>query len=315
MAENKLYFSDSQIESLAMILIEDADVDNNDSISWVEFKNLIERQPGLTANLAISIDRWLLPSDQDENENQCWLRTYFQNTFVYRKLNREYIKNNVTSVFFFCTWLLVNILLIIERIHLYYFVYEQNVAVTVARCCGQCLNFNCSFILLLMIRKTITFLRSLNLSEYLPLDQHIYYHKLVGWAILVFSVVHTLGHGWNVIGFSQKTGKSFFDCFFGTEMAVGWFGSAFASGWILMVFLFAITISSMNFVRRKDHFEVNWILCVCVCRYDCALLIKIPTLPGILLFSSSLHTVLFRLPNTCTKLLEVVTISGSNLSY
>jgi hypothetical protein len=79
----------------------------------------------------------------------------------------------------------------------------------------------------------------------------------VGWAILLFSIVHTLGHGFNVISFTQKADKSFFDCFFGTEMSVGLFGSAFITGWILMVFLIAITISSMNFVRRKDHFEVS----------------------------------------------------------
>ena len=257
MAENKLYFSANQIDRLAMVLIENADVDNNDAISWVEFKNLIEKQPGLTGNLAISIDRWLLPFDKDENETQSYLKNYFQNTFVYRKCNRDYIKNNVTSVFFFCTWLLINQLLVIQRIHLYYFVNEANVYVTIARCCGQCLNFNCSFVLLLMIRKTITFLRSLNLSEYLPLDQHIYYHKLAGWAILVFSIVHTIGHGLNVITFTQKTKKPFFDCFFGTELSLGWFGTAFATGWALMIILIAISISSMNFVRRKDHFEVS----------------------------------------------------------
>jgi hypothetical protein len=263
MAENKLYFSDNQIERLAMVLIEDADVDNNDSISWDEFKNLIEKQPGLITNLAISIDRWLLPFEQDEAEKPGRLKTYFQNTFFYRKCNREYIKNNVTSVFFFCTWLLINLLLIIERIHYYYILHQRNIYITIARCCGQCLNFNCSFIVLLMIRKTITFLRSLNLSEYLPLDQHIYYHKLVGWSILLFSIVHTIGHGLNVFRFvrTSNDNKSFFNCFFGTEYGLGPYGTAFASGWILLIILFAISISSMNFVRRKDHFEVsvNWL--------------------------------------------------------
>lgn len=258
MAENKLYFSDSQIERLAMVLIEDADVDNNDSISWLEFKNLIEKQPGLTANLAISIDRWLLPFEQDESDANGCLTGYFQNTFIYRKCNREYIKNNVTSVFFFCSWLLMNLLLIAQRIHEYYFVNNATVAMTIARCCGQCLNFNCTFILLLMIRKTITFLRSLNLSEYLPLDQHIYYHKLVGWAIMLFSIVHTVAHGVNIFQFIQKNpeNRTFFQCFFGTQYAIGLFHSAFITGWVLSVLLIAITVSSMNFVRRKDHFEV-----------------------------------------------------------
>lgn len=57
MAENKLYFSDSQIDRLATVLIEDADVDNNDSISWVEFKNLIEKQPG--KRYLIDINKYL----------------------------------------------------------------------------------------------------------------------------------------------------------------------------------------------------------------------------------------------------------------
>jgi len=37
-------------------------------------------------------------------------------------------------------------------------------------------------------------MRSLKLSTYLPLDDNIYFHKVVGVVIVVHSVVHTLAH-------------------------------------------------------------------------------------------------------------------------
>lgn len=59
---------------------------------------------------------------------------------------------------------------------------------------GQCLNFNCSFILILMLRQCITFLRTHGFNSVLPLDHHIYLHKMSGVLIGVCSVVHTMMH-------------------------------------------------------------------------------------------------------------------------
>lgn len=59
---------------------------------------------------------------------------------------------------------------------------------------GQCLNFNCTFILVLMLRQCITFLRTRGYSSVLPLDQHIYFHKLTGLFIFGYSVFHTVMH-------------------------------------------------------------------------------------------------------------------------
>lgn len=59
---------------------------------------------------------------------------------------------------------------------------------------GQCLNFDCMFVLVLMLRQCITFLRTHGFSSVLPLDNHIYLHKMTGGLIGIFSVVHTLMH-------------------------------------------------------------------------------------------------------------------------
>ena len=55
------------------------------------------------------------------------------------------------------------------------------------------LNFNCALILMLMLRKHITWLRSKGGSDILPLDHHIDIHKIVGIIILVETILHTAG--------------------------------------------------------------------------------------------------------------------------
>lgn len=65
---------------------------------------------------------------------------------------------------------------------------------------GQCLNFNCAWVLVLMLRQTLTFLRSRGCTAFLPIDHHIYLHKLTGVLIAVYSLVHTIMH---LVNFSK----------------------------------------------------------------------------------------------------------------
>lgn len=59
---------------------------------------------------------------------------------------------------------------------------------------GQCLNFNCAWVLVLMLRNCLTQLRVRGFSSYLPLDHHIYLHKLTGVLICLYSLIHTVMH-------------------------------------------------------------------------------------------------------------------------
>ena len=158
---------------------------------------------------------------------------------------------------------------------------------------GQCLNFNCMFILVLMLRQCITFLRTRGFSTFLPLDQHIYLHKLTGVLIFLYSVVHTLMH---LINFSEfismsdkiKNERNFF--FIGHIFISGtvvqydpvinaqnftlteWLltskpglfglvgGAANPTGVALMIILFIMFICSQKFVRRGGCFEVFFLI-------------------------------------------------------
>lgn len=115
-----------------------------------------------------------------------------------------------------------------------------------------------------MLRQTLTFLRSRGLGEILPLDQHIYLHKLTGWLIVFFGSLHTVMHLINfsfyvvydpVINANNYTLAEFF--FTSRPGLFGLIGGwANPTGFILLVILMIMFVCSLPFVRRGGSFEV-----------------------------------------------------------
>ncbi|KAI1280879.1 NADPH oxidase 5 [Halotydeus destructor] len=248
MDENGLQFSLTDLDYLTLTLFEDADKQGTGYIDFDSFKSLLGRNAGLIENVAISVERWLLPSlpPKDKKESNA-------NSFS-RKLSLTYIANNATSFFFLVAFILANVILFTTRLRAY---RESNYYVMFARAGGQCLNFTCAFTLALMLRKCITAMRSSGISDYLPVDQHIYYHKLTGMFIGVYSLLHTAMHIFNFRELTFHSNVPLLEYLFSINQNIGWFyGSASVTGWLLIVILFIMIFTSMNFVRRTGNFEV-----------------------------------------------------------
>ncbi len=129
---------------------------------------------------------------------------------------------------------------------------------------GQCLNFNCAFVLVLMLRQCITFLRTRGFGAFLPLDNHIYIHKLTGVTIATFSLVHTIMH---LLNFSlevvndpvlNKNNYTLTEWMLTTRPGlfglIG--GCANPTGLVLFVILLIMFVCSQPFVRRGGSFEI-----------------------------------------------------------
>ncbi|XP_015595407.1 NADPH oxidase 5 isoform X2 [Cephus cinctus] len=258
MEENGMNFSEEQIEDLTIALFEDADQDNRGAITFEALKRQLEKHDGLLENLSISIDRWLVPPKPEPAKQSCLrvirrLRPY--------QLTKPYMKNHYVYISFLSLFLLINVALFVSRAFQY---RHSNGYVILARACGQCLNFDCTFILVLMLRQCITFLRTHGFSSVLPLDQHIYLHKLTGVLIGIFSTVHTLMHLLNfstVVIYDPQLNKENYTL---TEWLItskpGLFGlvpgGANPTGVALIIILAVMTLCSMPFVRRGGCFEI-----------------------------------------------------------
>lgn len=137
------------------------------------------------------------------------------------QFTKPYLKNNYVLMGFLSIFFIINFALFVTRIYQY---RDAGCLIMLARACGkllekchyfllhfyyrfiiqftgQCLNFDCTVTLVLMLRQCITFLRTRGFSSILPLDHNIYLHKMVGMTIGVLSVVHTIAH---LLNFGMK---------------------------------------------------------------------------------------------------------------
>uniref|UniRef100_A0A1X7TN72 Ferric oxidoreductase domain-containing protein n=1 Tax=Amphimedon queenslandica TaxID=400682 RepID=A0A1X7TN72_AMPQE len=141
--------------------------------------------------------------------------------------------------------------------------------ISIARGAGACLNFSPVVVLILMYRHIATLIR---LSFLFPLDKFIKLHKIVGYTIIVLSLVHFLAHLANFsyieINDSIYSNSSMVQYLFGVG-TIGWvYGSAGLTGLLLLIILIIMFICSLPVVRRKGKFEVfYWSHCLYIIWY------------------------------------------------
>lgn len=115
-----------------------------------------------------------------------------------------------------------------------------------------------------MLRHSLTFLRSRGFSSYLPLDHHIYLHKVTGTVIAVLSLVHTIMHLINfsvvVVNDPVLNAQNYTVCqwlFTSTPNLFGLVsGWANPTGFALFFILLVMFVCSQPFIRRKGSFEI-----------------------------------------------------------
>ncbi|KAK8375994.1 hypothetical protein O3P69_008609 [Scylla paramamosain] len=100
-------------------------------------------------------------------------------------------RNNAPALVFTALFVGVNAAVFLARAYQY---RHTNILEMGARACGQCLNLDCALLLLLILRRTVTRLRSSCVGHMLPCDQHVHFHKMAGWTVFLLSILHTLFH-------------------------------------------------------------------------------------------------------------------------
>ncbi|XP_038058574.1 NADPH oxidase 5-like isoform X3 [Patiria miniata] len=251
--ESSLQLSDSKVDHLTDTLFANADQDNDGSISFEEFMTTLRRYPDILENFSISAAAWL--KDTRPKKRRCggipWLRP-------------TYLRNNIKRIVLMLVILLLTGALFGEAAYRHSSNPDANWCFLIARGCGQALNFNCALIVLMMLRKTLSFLRSSSLLvQILPFDDNIVFHKFIGYLAAILALAHTLGHVGNALTLETYKNFTAVELLFTdpTLLQVGLpvgklAGSAFITGWILDVVFLVLILGSLSYVRRSGHFEI-----------------------------------------------------------
>ncbi|CAF1583133.1 unnamed protein product [Adineta ricciae] len=127
---------------------------------------------------------------------------------------RLFLVNDLASILFLFIWLIINISLFLAQFLSYhrsrsYFYLRALIydGVSIARASALCLNFNCLLILLPVCRNLLSLIRYL-LPRFVTqsrfrrftirlFDQHVEFHRCVGYAICFWSLIHVGAHVYN----------------------------------------------------------------------------------------------------------------------
>ncbi|XP_037307452.1 NADPH oxidase 5 [Pungitius pungitius] len=241
--ESAISLPEEKLDDLTLALFESADKDNSGSITFEELKEELENFPEVMENLTISAANWLKPPEEEQRRRR-----------APRYLTRAYWLNNSRKLFFLCLYSFINLLLFFTALMQH---REGGGWFMLAKGCGQCLNFNCTFIMVLMLRRFLTWLRATWVVKVLPLDQNILLHQIVGYAILCFTLVHTTAHIFNFARLSRAGRYRLWEYLLTTRPGIGWVrGTASLTGLLLQLVIGLMVLCSSTFVRRSGHFEV-----------------------------------------------------------
>ena len=195
MDENGMSFDEESVEELTRALYQDAASSHQPGITYASLKSQMSKHEGLLENLTISIDRWLVPPKPKRIVQA--VNDLFR-VSIPREASLSYIRNNAQFILFHILFWLFNLSLFVSRLVEYSGTVNvdgsRNWSLMLARGAGQCLNFTCMFVLLPMLRLSMTKLRQKGFNYLLPLDKHTSFHRMTGQLIVVYSLLHTFAH-------------------------------------------------------------------------------------------------------------------------
>ncbi|XP_071297217.1 NADPH oxidase 5 [Agelaius tricolor] len=286
--ESSLALPEERLGALSQALLQALDRDHSGSITFLELREQLEAFPELLENLSISAASWLKPPSPSPAEP--WLCCCFsresrgdqragmccgsresrgdqragmccgsresrgdQQAGMCR-CSRESGGDQRARLCCLGGWIASTALLLALGALWH---RERGPALALARGCGQSLNLNCALLAALMLRRSLTWLRSTPLAELFPLELHVRGHERVGHLVLALGTAHAGAHlaeaglarrDW-LLALGEYVRRA-------RPGAGGVGGTAPQTGLALLALLLAMLACSSPCVRRGGHFEV-----------------------------------------------------------
>lgn len=238
LTQNRLRVAPSELKAMVLAIFQKGDLKKDGKIDFTEFKALMKKFPQERQQLIQSLSVWFTGRPASRNRPP---RRHFGS--VIRALFNT-LPSFLYRYALVIGYLVLNGWLFYDATVRY---SDYNLYVRIARGCGACLNLNGALILFPMMRLFVTWIHQSVFSRFVPADKHVHIHKLIGYAIVLFSLVHGAAHTLNYLTLQTPLMDSLFR------------SSAGLTGVILTVVLVVMWLCTLSFIRRTGLFEVFWL--------------------------------------------------------
>ena len=227
-AEHRLDLDDEQARRMVDSLMSAVDEDADDALSYEELQKFAAERPELRDSLVGYGVGMLVPgtrgdADDDESPGERWT------------------SERVVVAVALAVFVVLNVGAFLEAF-LRYRAAGANIWIQIARGSAGAIHIDAALILVPMLRHFLTWLRRRPVARWLPLDDSISAHRLLGETLMGLSIVHGIAHVFNV---------ATTDLPWSTLVTGAWL-----TGWLLMFAFVGLWWFSRARVRTKGEFEL-----------------------------------------------------------
>ncbi|XP_077997407.1 dual oxidase 1-like [Glandiceps talaboti] len=186
----------------------------------------------------------------------------------------RFMENNRLQIFYLVIYVCVIAGIFLERA--YYFSVEREhsgirriagYGVTVTRGAASVIMFTMAALLVTMCRNINTHLRSTFLNKFIPFDSAVAFHKILAGTLVLFTLVHLIGHGFNFYHISTQPADDltclFRDYFHRThelpKFQYWLFATTTGITGVLLVLIMAVIIVFAMPLARRYVYNAFWI--------------------------------------------------------
>ncbi|KAL7305239.1 hypothetical protein TKK_0002624 [Trichogramma kaykai] len=150
-----------------------------------------------------SMSKFAIESDATKGRKNFLVKMWKKRNNLVKNWNVlvTFLEENRQHIFFLFVFYVITFVLFTERFFHYSFMAEHTdlrhvmgVGIAITRGSAASLSFCYSLILLTMCRNCIAKLKEFSIHQYVPIDSHVPFHKIVACTAVFFSLVHSVGH-------------------------------------------------------------------------------------------------------------------------
>jgi len=183
---------ESRVEELTHLLLSTADDDGSQSLCFEEFERVTAGDPKLLELLSKNEASWLFPEGEGPN---------LQKPLAGWRVQLQRLAENRTSLLvFFGLVAVANVALFVSSALRY---QGQGAWLMLAHGAGGCLNLDGALVLVPVMRRIWNWARLTPVGRFLPLDDALLIHRVLGVGLFVLGLIHSAAH---FVNYSQHGG-------------------------------------------------------------------------------------------------------------
>ncbi len=210
------------------------DKNRDGKVSFAELESAVAKRPQLLRKMTRSEAIWVAP-------NEALLKWLDEPRGEPPGATRRWLENNGVKVAFVAGWAVLHLVVLAIAIARS---PDADVATTLGRSFAKCIDFDGALILLPMMRRLLGKVRATALGRFIPLDDAVAFHRLLGHTLFGFALAHVAA---TLVAWVQGHATGLLGVFLHLRGATG----------LALLAVFGVMwVFALDVVRRRGRFEL-----------------------------------------------------------